>query len=139
MTEKNVSSEKLFQYPPVTPEQRLIWEILFLFIIIITVSIFGRLASTNVIYTIIITIVFVINLIIRFVLLNEKGDWLFFLLGVLADGGNYLMSMINGIYSYTSLTILPFLNGLLPLWMILFWGQVFLIFQKILFFSFHSY
>ncbi len=139
MTEKNVSSEKLFQYPPVTPEQRLIWEILFLFVIIITVSIFGRLASTNVIYTIIITIVFVINLIIRFVLLNEKGDWLFFLLGVLAGGGNDLMSMINGIYSYTSLTILPFLNGLLPLWMILFWGQVFLIFQKILFFSFHSY
>ncbi|MHA1648588.1 MAG: hypothetical protein ACTSYB_00215 [Candidatus Helarchaeota archaeon] len=139
MTEKKVSSEKLFQYPPATPEQRLIWEILFLFVIIITVSIFGRLASTNVIYTIIITIVFVINLIIRFALLNEKGDWLFFLLGVLADGGNYLMSMINGIYSYTSLTILPFLNGLLPLWMILFWGQVFLIFQKILFFSFHSY
>jgi len=67
---------------------------------------------------------------LRFFLINEKGDWLFFLLGVLAGGGNDLMSMINGVYSYTSITVLPFLNGLLPVWMILFWGQVFLIFRK---------
>jgi len=125
------SSKKIFEYPPKTPEQRLFWEIIFLFVIIITVGVFGRLASTNVLYTIIISIIFGINLALRFFLVNKKGDWLFFLLGVLAGGGNDLMSMINGVYSYTSITVLPFLNGLLPIWMILFWGQVFLIFRKV--------
>ncbi|MFX1299289.1 MAG: hypothetical protein ACFFD2_31050 [Promethearchaeota archaeon] len=125
------TDEKLFKYPPTTPKQRLIWEIIFLFVIIITMSIFGRLASTDVLFTWIITAIFLTNLCIRFWLVNEKGDWIFFLFGVLAGGGNDLMSMLNGIYSYTSITILPFLNGLLPLWMILFWGQIFLMFRKI--------
>jgi hypothetical protein len=133
MVEKRyeATSHKISGYPPQTPEQRLFWEIIFLFVIIITVGVFGRLASTDVLYTIIISIIFGINLALRFFLINEKGDWLFFLLGILAGGGNDLMSMINGVYSYTSLTVLPFLNGLLPVWMILFWGQVFLIFRKI--------
>ncbi|MHA1794051.1 MAG: hypothetical protein ACTSVI_15520, partial [Promethearchaeota archaeon] len=60
---------------------------------------------------------FLINLIIRFALINERGDWAFYLLGVLAGGGNDLLSMKSGVYSYTSITIIPFLNGLLPLWM----------------------
>ncbi|HUX99512.1 MAG TPA: hypothetical protein VMV49_08170 [Candidatus Deferrimicrobium sp.] len=123
--------ESLIKFPPNTPEQRLFWEVFFLFIIIITVGIFGRLASVDVLYTWIITIIFSINITIRFGLINEKGDWIFFLLGVLAGGGNDLMSMLNGVYQYTSITILPFLNGLLPLWMILFWGQIFLIFRKV--------
>ncbi len=131
MSNDETKVEKLINYPPTTPEQRLVWEIVFLFVIIITVAFFGSLSSTNVLYTIIISIVFLVNLIIRFTLINEKGDWIFFLLGILAGGGNDLLSMLNGVYSYTSITILPFLNGLLPLWMILFWGQVFLIFRKI--------
>ena len=81
-------------------------------------------------YTIIISIVFAVNLTIRFILLNEKGDWLFFLFGVAFGGGNDLMSMINGVYNYTSITIIPILAGLLPLWMILFWGQICLLFRK---------
>ncbi|NVM55313.1 MAG: DUF2878 family protein [Candidatus Helarchaeota archaeon] len=131
MINSEKSPERLLKFPPTTPEQRLIWETLFLFVIIVTVGIFGQLASTNVLYTIIITVVFGINLIIRFILVNEKGDWLFFILGVLAGGGNDLMSMINGVYRYNSKTIIPILDGLLPLWMILFWGQIFLIFRKI--------
>ena len=123
--------EKLLKFPPSTPEQRIIWEIIFLFVIIITVGIFGRLASINILYTWIISIIFAINLCIRFWLINEKGDWLFFLFGIIAGGGNDLISMINGIYNYTSVTIIPFLNGLLPLWMILFWGQIFLLFRKV--------
>jgi len=99
--EPKAISKKLFGYPPETPEQRLLWEIVFLFVIIITVGAFGQLASTDVLYTIIISIVFGINLALRFFLVNEKGDWLFFLFGVLAGGGNDLMSMINGVYSYT--------------------------------------
>jgi hypothetical protein len=130
MTENSKeSSQKIFGYPPQTPEQRLFWEVLFLFVIIITVGLFGHLASTDVIYTIIISAIFGISLALRFFLINEKGDWLFFLLGILAGGGNDLMSMIRGVYSYTSITILPCLP--LPFWMILFWGQVFLIFRKV--------
>ena len=131
MTVPEKNSKNWLQYPPTTPEQRLIWEILFLFVMIVTVGLLGQLASTDVLYTIIITTIFGINLSIRFILINERGDWLFFLLGVLAGGGNDLMSMITGIYSYSSITILPILNGLLPLWMILFWGQIFLLFRKV--------
>lgn len=125
------NSRKLFKFPPETPEQRLIWEALFLLPIIIIVAILGNLASTDVVYTIIISIVFGINLVIRFLLLNEKGDWLVYLVGVLGGGGNDLTSMIVGVYDYTSITIIPLLNGLLPLWMILFWGQIFLLFRKV--------
>jgi len=130
MSEKNeINSQKLFAYPPKYPAQRLVWELMFLFVIIIIVGIFGHLASIDVIYTMIISIIFGINLILRFYLINEPGDWLFFLFGVLAGGGNDLLSMIKGVYSYTSIKILPCLP--LPFWMILFWGQVFLIFRKV--------
>ena len=122
---------KIFNFEIRTEEARLKWEILFLIIVIITVGIFGNLASIDVLYTIIITFIFCIQIIIRFILCNQKGDWAFFLLGVIAGGGNDLLSMLNGVYNYTSITIIPFLNGLLPLWMILFWGQVFLLFRKI--------
>ncbi|MHA1379806.1 MAG: hypothetical protein ACTSRG_15655 [Candidatus Helarchaeota archaeon] len=117
--------------PPQTPIQRLFWEIIFLIPIIITVSILGYAARVDVIYTEILSLVFGINLIIRFLIVNEKGDWIFFLFGVIAGGGNDLMSMMNNVYNYTSKTIFPFLTGLMPFWMILFWGQVFLLFRKI--------
>ena len=124
-------SEKLVKYPPETPEQKLIWEVWFLFIMIVVVGVFGNSAAIDVIFTVIISIIFAINLTIRFLLVNEKGDWMFFLLGVMAGGGNDLLSMINGVYNYTSLTIIPLFWGLMPLWMIIFWGQVFLLFRKI--------
>jgi len=114
-----------------TPVRRLVTEIIFLLPIIIVVGIFGHLAAMNVTFTIVLTIVFTVNLIVRFLLVNQKGDWIFFVLGVAAGGGNDLISQINGIYHYTSLTVLPFLQGLLPLWMIAFWGQVFLLFRKV--------
>lgn len=107
------------------------WEIVFLLIITVTIGFLGRPAAEDVLYTKIITVVFLLNLALRFALVNQKGDWLFFLLGVVAGGGNDLMSMINGVYSYTSIDFVPFLTDLLPLWMILFWGQVFLIFRKV--------
>jgi len=123
--------EKLIKFPPETPEQRLIWEVWFLFIMIIVVGIFGQYAALDVTFTIIISILFGINIIIRFILVNEKGDWIFFLLGFVGGGGNDLLSMINGVYNYTSITIIPVLSGLMPLWMIIFWGQIFLLFRKI--------
>jgi len=121
---------KLIKYPPETPEQRLIWEVVFLTVIIIATAIFGQLAAIDVIYTVILTIIFSVNILVRFLLINQKGDWIFFVFGVIAGGGNDLMSMMREVYNYTSVTILPFLNGLLPLWSIVFWGQVFLIFRK---------
>lgn len=122
---------KLFKFSPETPKQRLIWEALFLMPIIIAVGLFGRLAAMHVVFTLVLTIVFGVNLALRFIFVNEKGDWLFYLFGVLAGGGNDLMSMLNGVYSYTSIPLIPLLSGLLPLWMILFWGQVFLLFRKV--------
>ncbi|HME52259.1 MAG TPA: hypothetical protein VKM55_08575 [Candidatus Lokiarchaeia archaeon] len=114
-----------------TSERRLGSEIIFLLPIIVVVGVLGRLAGTSVVYTIILTIIFTINIIVRFLLVNEKYDWIFFVLGIIAGGGNDLASQVNGIYRYTSLTLLPFLQGLMPVWMIVFWGQVFLLFRKV--------
>lgn len=91
----------------------------------------GRLAVTDVRATIALTAIFGVNLAARFLLVNEPGDWAFFLFGVVGGGGNDLMSMVNGVYQYNSVTILPWLDGLMPAWMILFWGQVFLLFRKV--------
>ena len=126
----NIMSEKLINFPPETPEQRLIWEVVFLTVIIVATAFFGQLAALDVIYTIILTIIFSVNIVIRFLTINQKGDWIFFVFGVIAGGGNDLMSMMREVYNYTSVTIIPFLDGLLPLWSIVFWGQVFLIFRK---------
>ena len=49
-------TEQLIQYPPETPEQRLLWEVFFLLIMIIVVGIFGQSASLDVTFTIIISI-----------------------------------------------------------------------------------
>jgi hypothetical protein len=114
-----------------TPTQRLGAEVLFLLPIVVAVGIFGHLAKIGVVYTAILTIVFTITIIARFTLVNEKGDWIFFVLGIIAGGGNDLASQLNGIYHYTSITLLPFLHGLMPLWMFAFWGQVFLLFRKV--------
>lgn len=124
-------SMKLIKYPPETPEQRLLWEVGFLFIMVVAIGFFGKYAAFDVKFTIILGIIFGINLTIRFLLVNEKGDWLFYIFGVVVGGGNDLMSMINGVYNYNSISIIPILSGLMPLWMILFWGQVFLLFRKI--------
>ncbi len=124
-------TEQLIKFPPETPEQRLIAEVFFMIPVTIAVCIFGALSATNVIYTIILSLVFVITLAFRFITVNQKGDWMFFLFGVIGGGGNDLMSMINGVYNYTSITIVPALTGLLPLWMIFFWGQIILLFRKV--------
>ncbi|GAB4317261.1 MAG: hypothetical protein Kow0069_19910 [Promethearchaeota archaeon] len=114
-----------------TPQERLKREVAFLVPVVVAVGLFGRLASTDVAYTAVLTAVFLANLTARFILANQRHDWAFFLLGVAAGGGNDLASMANGVYSYTSVTIVPFLRGLMPLWMVLFWGQVFLVFRKV--------
>nr|MDO8108999.1 DUF2878 family protein [Candidatus Sigynarchaeota archaeon] len=118
-------------YPPRNPGQRLAWEIVFLIPIIVAVALFGSFAAIDVLYTGILSIIFAVNIVLRFKFVNDRGDWIFFLIGIAGGGGNDLLSMIRGVYDYTSLTYLPFLNDLMPVWMICFWGQVFLLFRKI--------
>jgi len=65
----------------------------------------------------------------RFLLLNRRGDWLFFLIGVVVGGGNDLLSMSKGVYAYAAPTSLPVP---IPLWMVIFWGQIFLSFRKLM-------
>ncbi|MBN2151157.1 MAG: hypothetical protein JW839_06930, partial [Candidatus Lokiarchaeota archaeon] len=113
------------------PGRRVAHEVLFIVPPIVAVAAFGQAAASNVAYTAILTLVFVVNIVLRFLLVNEKWDWLFFVVGIIGGGGNDMSSMINGVYNYTSATILPFLSGLMPAWMIAFWGQVFLLFRKL--------
>ena len=124
-------TEKLIKFPPETPEQRLVAEVWFMLIMTVATGIFGAAAASDVIFTIILTLIFCVNLTVRFLLVNEKGYWMFFIFGVVGGGGNDLMSMINGVYNYTSIAIIPALTGLLPLWMIFFWGQILLLFRKV--------
>ena len=68
-------------------------------------------------------------IIARFLILNRKGDWMFFVLGVVLGGGNDLLSMWKGVYRYTPPTFLPVP---IPLWVVFFWGQVFVSFRKLM-------
>lgn len=65
----------------------------------------------------------------RFFLLSRRGDWLFFLLGFLLGGGNDLLSMWKGVYRYTPPTSLPVP---IPVWMLFFWGEIFVAFRKVM-------
>lgn len=75
------------------------------------------------------SIVFALIIIFRFVLLNRRGDIIFFLMGVILGGGNDLMSMWKGVYYYTPSTILPVP---IPVWMLFFWGEIFIFFRKLI-------
>jgi hypothetical protein len=69
-------------------------------------------------------------LILRFLLLNRRGDYVFFLIGLMAGGGNDLLSMYKGVYAYLpphDFTDLP-----IPAWMLFFWGEVFIFFRKLM-------
>ena len=75
------------------------------------------------------SITFSLIIIFRFMLLNRKGDVIFFLMGVILGGGNDLMSMWKGVYYYTPSTILPVP---IPVWMLFFWGEIFIFFRRLI-------
>jgi hypothetical protein len=75
------------------------------------------------------SIAFAFIIIFRFVLLNRRGDIIFFFLGLILGGGSDLMSMWRGVYYYTPTTILPVP---IPVWMLLFWGEIFVFFRKLI-------
>jgi hypothetical protein len=64
----------------------------------------------------------------RFLFIRRKHDWIFLLIGVVAGGGNDLLSMIKGVYRYTP----PHeLAAPIPIWMLFFWGQIFVAFRQL--------
>lgn len=74
-----------------------------------------------------IAIIFII--IFRFLVLNKSGDYIYLIIGIVLGGGNDIISMWKKVYYYTPETILPVP---IPLWMLLFWGEVFIFFRKIM-------
>jgi len=76
----------------------------------------------------IMSISIVLIILARFLILNRKGDWIFFLLGLFLGGGNDLISMYKGVYYYLPGT---FLSLPIPAWMLLFWGEIFIFFRKL--------
>ena len=65
----------------------------------------------------------------RFSFLYRRGDVVVFLLGVVLGGGNDIISMWKGVYFYTPPTWLPVP---IPVWMVLFWGEAFLFFRRLM-------
>lgn len=75
------------------------------------------------------TIFIAFLLIARFSLLYRRGDLIVFLLGILLGGGNDVISMWKGVYWYTPSTLLPVP---IPAWMVIFWGEAFLFFRRLM-------
>jgi hypothetical protein len=64
----------------------------------------------------------------RFILIGRRYDWIFLLIGIVAGGGNDMLSMMKGVYYYTP----PHeLSIPIPLWLLLFWGYVFVSFRQL--------
>lgn len=69
-----------------------------------------------------------LNFAVRCFLLRRKHDWVFFLIGVIGGGGNDVLSMAKGVYYYTP----PHeLSIPIPLWMLIFWGHIFVFFRHL--------
>lgn len=69
-----------------------------------------------------------VNIVVRFICIRRKNDWVFFLIGFVLGGGNDLLSMIRGVYRYTPPHLLPVP---IPFWMLVFWGQIFVAFRQL--------
>lgn len=75
------------------------------------------------------TVFIAVLLAVRFAVLYRRGDVLVFILGVILGGGNDLLSMWQGVYRYTPPTLLPVP---IPGWMVVFWGEAFLFFRRLM-------
>jgi hypothetical protein len=65
----------------------------------------------------------------RFALLYRRGDLFVFIMGILLGGGSDCLSVANGVYRYTPPTLLPWP---IPMWMVVFWGEAFLFFRRLM-------
>ena len=114
----NATNEINVLKPEATDLRRIGLELYFLCVPLIALS--AYLMDTR-----IMTCVIVGNLALRFALLGRRADWIFLLIGVVAGGGNDLMSMLKGVYFYTPPSLLKQYGAPIPIWMLLYWGHIF--------------
>lgn len=110
--------------PEATDPRRIALELYFLCVPLIALS--AYLMDTRVM-----TCVIVGNLALRFLIIGRRADWIFLLIGVVAGGGNDLMSMLKGVYYYTPPSLLKEYGAPIPIWMLLYWGHIFVSFRQL--------
>ena len=71
------------------------------------------------------------NIALRTLIIGRRADWIFLLIGVVAGGGNDLMSMLKGVYYYTPPSLLKQFGAPIPIWMLLYWGHIFVSFRQL--------
>lgn len=104
-----------------TTVKNIIKESVFLIIAVLIIAFFGQNTRAM-------SLLIPINFAARCLLLRRKHDWLFFIIGVIGGGGNDVMSMAKGVYYYTP----PHeLSVPIPLWMLIFWGHIFVFFRHL--------
>ena len=107
--------------PQSTTLRQVLLELLFLIIAAVFVAFFVQ-------NTPLMTVLIGVNIIARFLIIGRKRDWVFFLIGIVFGGGNDLLSMVRGVYEYTP----PHLLAVpIPIWMLVFWGQIFVAFRQL--------
>lgn len=101
--------------------QHIIFEAFFLVTAVFAIAFYGQNTRAM-------SLLILLNISARFFLLGHKNDWIFFLIGVIGGGGNDVLSMTKGVYYYTP----PHeLSVPIPLWMLLFWGHIFVFFRHL--------
>lgn len=112
-------------YMTVSPESTTLKQVFGELLFMCTAAAFVAFFAQN---TPLMTALIGLNIIARFLLIGRKRDWIFFAIGFVLGGGNDLLSMIRGIYEYTPAHLLPVP---IPIWMLVFWGQIFVAFRQL--------
>jgi len=107
--------------PESTTMKQVVLEFVFLWIAAGFVAFFGE-------NTPLMSVLIGATIIVRFLVIRRRHDWVFFLLGFLLGGGNDYLSMARDVYRYTPTTFLPVP---IPFWMLVFWGQIFVAFRQL--------
>jgi hypothetical protein len=68
-------------------------------------------------------------LVIRFFFMYRRGDVFVFVTGIILGGGSDILSVWHGVYRYAPPTLLPWS---IPGWMVVFWGEAFLFFRRLM-------
>lgn len=107
--------------PESTTYRQVLLEFLFLWIAAAFVAFFGQ-------NTPLMSALIGVTIIVRFLVIGRRHDWVFFMVGFVLGGGNDLISMARDVYRYTPNTFLPVP---IPFWMLVFWGQIFVAFRQL--------
>lgn len=119
--QRGVVENEASAVPKSTTPRQVLLELLFLMIAAAFVAFFGQ-------NTPLMSALIGATIIVRFLVIGRRHDWVFFLLGFLLGGGNDYLSMARDVYRYTPHTFLPVP---IPFWMLVFWGQIFVAFRQL--------